>query len=66
MFDLCAADVVYDPDVTGSLVKLLSQILSCWSAETRPEILICSAVRNAETYGTFKQQLGKNPSFTTN
>lgn len=60
----CAlADVVYDPDVTGSLVELLSQILSCQSAEAQPEILICSAVRNPETYRTFKQQLGKNTAF---
>ncbi|KAM4716623.1 protein-lysine N-methyltransferase EEF2KMT isoform 2-T2 [Anableps anableps] len=48
-----AADVVYDPDVAGSLVKLLLKILSCSSAE----ILICSTVRNPETYGGFKLRL---------
>ncbi|KAM8723392.1 protein-lysine N-methyltransferase EEF2KMT isoform 1-T1 [Acanthopagrus schlegelii] len=48
-----AADVVYDPDVVGSLVKLLSKILSCSSAE----VFICSTIRNQETYGGFKQQL---------
>uniref|UniRef100_A0A3B4VPC4 Eukaryotic elongation factor 2 lysine methyltransferase n=2 Tax=Seriola dumerili TaxID=41447 RepID=A0A3B4VPC4_SERDU len=50
-----AADVVYDPDVVGSLVKLLSRILRCSSS---PEVLICSTIRNPETYSGFKQQLG--------
>ncbi|KAG7223199.1 hypothetical protein INR49_015807 [Caranx melampygus] len=49
-----AADVVYDPDIVGSLVKLLSKILRCSSA---PEVLICSTIRNPETYSGFKQQL---------
>ncbi|XP_047427988.1 protein-lysine N-methyltransferase EEF2KMT isoform X1 [Mugil cephalus] len=48
-----AADVVYDPEVAGSLVKLLSKILRCSSAE----VLICSTVRNPDTYGSFKKQL---------
>lgn len=48
------ADVVYDPDVVRSLVKLLSNILRCSS----PQVIICSTVRNQETYGGFKQQLG--------
>ncbi|XP_047212405.1 protein-lysine N-methyltransferase EEF2KMT-like [Girardinichthys multiradiatus] len=52
-----AADVVYDPDVAGSLVKLLLKILDCSSAEAQPEIYICSTVRNPETYGDFKLQL---------
>ncbi|XP_008292706.1 protein-lysine N-methyltransferase EEF2KMT [Stegastes partitus] len=50
-----AADVVYDPDVAVSLVKLLSTILKCSS----PEILICSTIRNPETYSGFKLQLEK-------
>ncbi|KAM3597409.1 uncharacterized protein V6R79_004174 [Siganus canaliculatus] len=50
-----AADVVYDPDVVLSLVKLLDRILTCSS----PEILICSTIRNQETYSGFKQQLEK-------
>ncbi|KAM9392282.1 protein-lysine N-methyltransferase EEF2KMT isoform 2-T2 [Pholidichthys leucotaenia] len=49
-----AADVVYDPDVVRSLVKLLSTILRC----STTEVLICSTVRNPETYSSFKQQLG--------
>ncbi|KAM4531415.1 protein-lysine N-methyltransferase EEF2KMT isoform 2-T2 [Odontesthes bonariensis] len=52
-----AADVVYDPEVAVSLVKLLSKILSRPSTQVQPEILICSTVRNPETYGGFKQQL---------
>ncbi|XP_041853244.1 protein-lysine N-methyltransferase EEF2KMT isoform X2 [Melanotaenia boesemani] len=52
-----AADVVYDPEVAESLVKLLSKILSCWSVEVQPEIFICSTVRNPETYSSFKLQL---------
>ncbi|XP_071321856.1 protein-lysine N-methyltransferase EEF2KMT isoform X2 [Trachinotus anak] len=50
-----AADVVYDPDIVGSLVKLLSKVLRC---SPSPEVLICSTIRNPETYGGFKQQLG--------
>ncbi|XP_040919067.1 protein-lysine N-methyltransferase EEF2KMT isoform X2 [Toxotes jaculatrix] len=53
-----AADVVYDPDIVGSLVKLLSQILRSSSSEVLPEVLICSTIRNPETYSSFKQQLG--------
>ncbi|XP_026217668.1 protein-lysine N-methyltransferase EEF2KMT isoform X1 [Anabas testudineus] len=54
-----AADVVYDPEIIEILVKLLSRILKCWSAERLPEILICSTIRNPETYSSFKQQLEK-------
>ncbi|KAK2832970.1 hypothetical protein Q5P01_016859 [Channa striata] len=54
-----AADVVYDPDVVASLVKLLSNILRWSSAECAPKILICSTIRNPETYSGFKQQLEK-------
>ncbi|XP_042360973.1 protein-lysine N-methyltransferase EEF2KMT isoform X2 [Plectropomus leopardus] len=54
-----AADVVYDPDVVGSLVKLLSKIMRCSSPGVRPEVLICSTIRNQETYSGFKQQLEK-------
>ncbi|KAK1878325.1 Protein-lysine N-methyltransferase EEF2KMT [Dissostichus eleginoides] len=50
-----AADVVYDPEVAESLVKLLNTILSC----SNPDIYICSTVRNPETYGGFKMQLEK-------
>ncbi|XP_034449764.1 protein-lysine N-methyltransferase EEF2KMT [Hippoglossus hippoglossus] len=48
-----AADVVYDPEIVGCLVTLLTKILRCSS----PEVLICSTIRNPETYSGFKQQL---------
>ncbi|XP_037333298.2 protein-lysine N-methyltransferase EEF2KMT [Pungitius pungitius] len=48
-----AADVVYDPEVVEGLVKLLSEVLRASS----PELLVCSTVRNQETYGGFKQRL---------
>uniref|UniRef100_G3PQ28 Eukaryotic elongation factor 2 lysine methyltransferase n=1 Tax=Gasterosteus aculeatus aculeatus TaxID=481459 RepID=G3PQ28_GASAC len=53
MFPPSGADVVYDPEVVESLVKLLSEVLRGSS----PELLVCSTVRNQETYGGFKQQL---------
>uniref|UniRef100_A0A672YKB3 FAM86 N-terminal domain-containing protein n=2 Tax=Sphaeramia orbicularis TaxID=375764 RepID=A0A672YKB3_9TELE len=48
-----AADVVYDPDIVVSLVELLSRVLKGSS----PDVLICSTVRNPDTYSSFKQQL---------
>lgn len=53
------ADVVYHPDVVGSLVKLLSKVLRCSPAGVIPEVIVCSTVRNPETYDSFKRQLGK-------
>uniref|UniRef100_A0A3B3X2L5 Uncharacterized protein n=1 Tax=Poecilia mexicana TaxID=48701 RepID=A0A3B3X2L5_9TELE len=52
-----AADVVYDPEVAGSLADLLLKILKCSAAA---EILICSTIRNPETYGGFKLRLGED------
>ncbi|KAM6966764.1 protein-lysine N-methyltransferase EEF2KMT [Tautogolabrus adspersus] len=52
-----AADVVYDPDLVGILVKLLSKILRCSSRAVLPQVLICSTIRNQETYSGFKLQL---------
>ncbi|XP_063328553.1 protein-lysine N-methyltransferase EEF2KMT [Pelmatolapia mariae] len=54
---IIAADVVYDPDIAGSLAKLLSIVLRCSSVEVLPQVFICSTIRNLETYGGFKQQL---------
>lgn len=51
----CTADVVYDPDVTAGLVTLLSKILR----RSSPEVFLCSTIRNPETYGGFKKQLGE-------
>uniref|UniRef100_A0A3B3USS0 Eukaryotic elongation factor 2 lysine methyltransferase n=1 Tax=Poecilia latipinna TaxID=48699 RepID=A0A3B3USS0_9TELE len=52
-----AADVVYDPEVAGSLADLLLKILKCSAVA---EILICSTIRNLETYGGFKLRLGED------
>ncbi|KAM4598347.1 protein-lysine N-methyltransferase EEF2KMT [Polymixia lowei] len=52
-----AADVVYDPDIIGCLVKLLGRILKCSSPEGTPDVLICSTIRNPDTYNCFKLQL---------
>uniref|UniRef100_A0A3B3C4V9 Eukaryotic elongation factor 2 lysine methyltransferase n=2 Tax=Oryzias melastigma TaxID=30732 RepID=A0A3B3C4V9_ORYME len=52
-----AADVVFDPDLTGSLAQLLSRVLRCRPGEVDPLVLICSTVRNPQTYGGFKLQL---------
>lgn len=51
----CAADVVYDPDVAAGLVALLSKILR----HSSPQVFVCSTIRNPETYGGFKKQLGE-------
>ncbi|XP_037544502.1 protein-lysine N-methyltransferase EEF2KMT [Nematolebias whitei] len=54
---IIAADVVYDPDVAGSLVTFLSKVLNCASPQDPPDIFICSTIRNPETYGSFIRQL---------
>lgn len=59
LFVCRGADVVYDPDIAGSLAKLLSIVMRCSSAEFLPQVFVCSTIRNLETYGGFKQQLGK-------
>ncbi|KAM9844275.1 protein-lysine N-methyltransferase EEF2KMT [Aulostomus maculatus] len=51
---IIAADVVYDPAVAGRLVELLSRVLR----ESPTQVIICSAIRNPDTYSVFKQQLG--------
>ncbi|CAL8301524.1 unnamed protein product [Merluccius merluccius] len=52
-----AADVVYDPDTISCLVKLLSRVLRCSSPGELPRVLICSTIRNPDTYNSFKRQL---------
>lgn len=52
-----ATDVVYDPDIIGCLVKLLSKILRCSSPESPPDVLVTSTIRNPDTYNCFKHQL---------
>ncbi|XP_077591522.1 protein-lysine N-methyltransferase EEF2KMT isoform X4 [Stigmatopora nigra] len=52
---LVAADVVYDPEVVAVLVQLLSKFLHRGAPL---EVLICSTVRNPQTYADFKHKLG--------
>ncbi|XP_037112071.1 protein-lysine N-methyltransferase EEF2KMT [Syngnathus acus] len=52
-----AADVVYDPDVVVVLVQLLSKILKHGGGQVPTEVLICSTVRNPQTYAGFKRSL---------
>ncbi|KAJ7992020.1 hypothetical protein DPEC_G00274250 [Dallia pectoralis] len=53
-----AADVVYDPEVIGCLVKLLSKILRCSAnSSSTSDVYISSTIRNPDTYNSFKQHL---------
>ncbi|NP_001134937.1 protein-lysine N-methyltransferase EEF2KMT [Salmo salar] len=52
-----AADVVYDPDIIGCLVKVLSKILRCSANGSPPDVYISSTIRNPDTYNSFKHQL---------
>ncbi|XP_031669833.1 protein-lysine N-methyltransferase EEF2KMT-like isoform X2 [Oncorhynchus kisutch] len=52
-----AADIVYDPDIIGCLVKLLSKILRCSANGSPPDVYITSTIRNPDTYNSFKHQL---------
>ncbi|KAL6476166.1 hypothetical protein MHYP_G00146650 [Metynnis hypsauchen] len=54
-----AADVVYDPDVIGCLVKLLVKLLNCKTEEKPPDVYVASTIRNPRTYDSFKDELGK-------
>ncbi|XP_055753993.1 protein-lysine N-methyltransferase EEF2KMT isoform X2 [Salvelinus fontinalis] len=55
-----AADVVYDPDIIGCLVKLLSKILRCSANGSPPDVYISSTIRNPDTYNSFKHQLERS------
>ncbi|KAJ8345109.1 hypothetical protein SKAU_G00293020 [Synaphobranchus kaupii] len=52
-----ASDVVYDPDIVGCLVRLLSKILNCTVQGSCTNVYISSTVRNPDTYSCFKTQL---------
>ncbi|XP_076839376.1 protein-lysine N-methyltransferase EEF2KMT [Brachyhypopomus gauderio] len=56
---IIAADVVYDPDIIGCLVRLLAELLTCKGQQSRPEAYISSTVRNPGTYSCFKNELEK-------
>ncbi|XP_026993911.2 protein-lysine N-methyltransferase EEF2KMT [Tachysurus fulvidraco] len=52
-----AADVVYDPELVGCLVRLLEKLVKC--QKKAPEVLISSTIRNPGTYTGFKKELEK-------
>ncbi|KAK1799135.1 hypothetical protein P4O66_007387, partial [Electrophorus voltai] len=56
---IIAADVVYDPDIIGCLVRLLAELLNCKGQQRHPEVYIASTIRNPETYNCFKNELEK-------
>nr|XP_023956418.1 protein-lysine N-methyltransferase EEF2KMT isoform X2 [Chrysemys picta bellii] len=54
-----AADVVYDPQITSSLISVLQQLSASKTAGKPPEIYIAFTVRNPDTYHLFQTELGK-------
>ncbi|NXJ03981.1 EF2KT methyltransferase, partial [Odontophorus gujanensis] len=55
---IIAADVVYDPEVTLSLIGML-QKFSTLRADRKPEVYIALTVRNLDTYHLFQAELDK-------
>ncbi|MCI4385443.1 hypothetical protein PGIGA_G00050580 [Pangasianodon gigas] len=54
---IIAADVVYDPEIVGCLVRLLAKLLKI--QKKPPEVYISSTIRNPGTYTSFKKELEK-------
>ncbi|XP_026802813.3 protein-lysine N-methyltransferase EEF2KMT isoform X1 [Pangasianodon hypophthalmus] len=54
---IIAADVVYDPEIVGCLVRLLVKLLKI--QKKPPEVYISSTIRNPGTYTSFKKELEK-------
>ncbi|XP_030069474.1 protein-lysine N-methyltransferase EEF2KMT isoform X2 [Microcaecilia unicolor] len=54
-----AADVVYDPQLALSLVRVLQSILNSRKGGIAPKMFIASTVRNLETYHQFQTELNK-------
>ncbi|TTJ38836.1 Protein-lysine N-methyltransferase EEF2KMT [Bagarius yarrelli] len=52
-----AADVVYDPEIVGCLVRLLAKLVK--NPKKVPEVYISSTIRNPGTYTCFKRELEK-------
>ncbi|XP_027324859.1 protein-lysine N-methyltransferase EEF2KMT isoform X2 [Anas platyrhynchos] len=56
---IIAADVVYDPEITASLIGML-QKLSTFRADGKPpEVYIAFTIRNPDTYHLFQAELDK-------
>uniref|UniRef100_A0A8C8VM78 FAM86 N-terminal domain-containing protein n=1 Tax=Pelusios castaneus TaxID=367368 RepID=A0A8C8VM78_9SAUR len=56
---IIAADVVYDPEISLSLVSVLQQLSTSKTDGKPPEIYIGFTVRNPDTYHLFQTELGK-------
>ncbi|XP_059572943.1 protein-lysine N-methyltransferase EEF2KMT isoform X1 [Alligator mississippiensis] len=54
-----AADVVYDPEVTLSLIGVLQKLSASKANGKNPEIYIAFTIRNPDTYHLFQTELGK-------
>ncbi|XP_060116439.1 protein-lysine N-methyltransferase EEF2KMT [Heteronotia binoei] len=54
---IIAADVVYDPDLTRSLVAVLQKLPACTNDGNPTEIYIASTSRNPDTYSHFQRVL---------
>ncbi|XP_061455348.1 protein-lysine N-methyltransferase EEF2KMT [Rhineura floridana] len=54
-----AADVVYDPELTQSLIGAVQKLFSCSSDGKAPEVYIAFAIRNPDTYCGFQAELDK-------
>lgn len=52
-----AADVVYDPEVIVSLIRVLKKLLNCRTNEKAPDVYVASTIRNPETYTLFQTKL---------
>uniref|UniRef100_A0A8D0HEM5 FAM86 N-terminal domain-containing protein n=1 Tax=Sphenodon punctatus TaxID=8508 RepID=A0A8D0HEM5_SPHPU len=62
-----AADVVYDPEITLSLIGVLQKLSSCKTDGKPPEVYIAFTIRNPDTYHQFQTELARisSPSINT-
>ncbi|XP_003226747.2 protein-lysine N-methyltransferase EEF2KMT [Anolis carolinensis] len=54
-----AADVVYDPELMHSLIRVLQKLPSGLDGKKAPEVYIAFTVRNPDTYHCFQTELDK-------
>ncbi|KAJ1097946.1 hypothetical protein NDU88_003062 [Pleurodeles waltl] len=55
-----AADVVYDPEIIVSLIRVLKTLLNCRTREKAPDVYVASTIRNPETYILFQTNFKSN------
>ncbi|NXN97869.1 EF2KT methyltransferase, partial [Rhinopomastus cyanomelas] len=54
-----AADVVYDPEIIFTLIRVLQKLPPCRADRNPPEIYIASTIRNPDTYCLFQAELDR-------